>query len=98
MTKGQIKRASEEFSFKQSNVASVRLRIATGFKAGAKWRIDSAWHEASSVPEPYRPVLALHPNEIVSVNMLAKESRCPGSWKKWAYIEDLLPLEKEEQQ
>ena len=66
------------------------------FMDGARWRINSAWHDAiKETPAAFSPVLAVHHSGRYSVNMLGEEETCPRAWEKWAYIDDLLPEGKE---
>lgn len=67
-----------------------------GFKDGARWRINSVWHDASEMPEnkfslvEYDCPLTGHgyvvvpdPREVIR------------AITRWAYIEDLLPSKEE---
>ena len=69
-----------------------------GFKEGARWRINEAWHEASEYPNPHTPILVVRDGGLYSVNMVAnvKQRELPTSWKRWAYITDLLPDARKE--
>ena len=77
-----------------------------GFIAGADWRINSVWHDASERPEKK------HANCLVEVKegdfsfFLVSEFYQSGGFsfmdgicnlvlKRWAYIEDLLPNTEE---
>ena len=69
------------------------------FSAGADWRINSVWHNASEEqPEAGKPYLA-----VIELPQETKYAVWEGYanhpfWKKWAYISDLLPDRKEVQQ
>lgn len=67
-----------------------------GFKEGAEWRINSVWHEANKeIPMPFRPILVEHDDGKFSVNMVAGNMQsCPMAWSRWAYVDDLLPMER----
>ena len=69
-----------------------------GFEDGARWRIDAVWHEASEYPNPHTPILVVREGGLYSVNMVAnvKQRELPTSWKRWAYITDLLPDTRKE--
>lgn len=67
-----------------------------GFKDGARWRINSVWHDASEMPENkfslveydcpltgYGYVVVPDPREVIR------------AITRWAYIEDLLPSKEE---
>ena len=74
-----------------------KYAIADAFEEGAKWRINSVWHEANKeIPIAFRPILVEHDDGKFSVNMVAGNMQsCPMAWSRWAYIDDLLPDGKE---
>lgn len=71
-----------------------------GFIAGAQWRINSVWHDASEIPQ--------HSGLLIAICKDGKALLCGpnnSNWKtavkifhivKWTYIDDLLPERKEE--
>lgn len=69
-----------------------------GFLDGARWRINSVWHDArNEIPEEFKPILAERDNLTFSVNMAGRNmASCPAHWVRWAYIADLLPDGKED--
>ena len=70
--------------------------FAYSFEKGAEWRINSVWHNAiTDIPEAYFPVLVEDDLEDFEVSMLALVEECPKNWRRWAYIEDLLPNTEE---
>lgn len=77
--------------------------LSEAFEAGADWRIKSVWHDASEFPSRYSSVLissgVRRPYIMKPINRehWAKyiEHNCV---KRWAYLSDLLPQEKGEEQ
>lgn len=69
------------------------------FMAGAAWRMGSVWHDASEVPE-HKLALVEYPLLPGGYGYLvAPDPRgLAGSVTRWAYIEDLLPERKEEEE
>lgn len=65
------------------------------FQAGARWRIDSVWHNVSEEPERERQLLILDTRGKCSVHKfyITKWSNMVKVYeiKRWAYISDLLP-------
>ena len=68
------------------------------FTQGALWRINAVWHEASEYPNPHTPILVERDGGLYSVNMVAnvRQRKLPTSWKRWAYLADLLPDTRKE--
>lgn len=69
------------------------------FLSGAKWRINSVWHDANEKPKHNRMVLVINING--SPLICGPVHR---GWKdavrifgviKWAYVEDLIPNKEE---
>lgn len=97
MTQEQIHTAAEEYaaSFAQSDER--KRYCAEDFAAGAKWRIESVWHDGSETPKFGCPILGITifgeaiidgPFGIeydVNIDM--------SNIKKWAYLNDLVPDE-----
>lgn len=67
-----------------------------GFKDGARWRINSVWHDASEMPENKFSLVEydcpLTGHGYVVVPDLREVIR---AITRWAYIEDLLPSKEE---
>lgn len=72
--------------------------IAEACERGAKWRINSVWHDArKDVPEKFISILVERDDFTFSVNMVCGNmTSCPLHWVHWAYVIDLLPERKEE--
>lgn len=67
-----------------------------GFKDGAYWRINSAWHDASQRPNEGESVIIEYGEDRFSFH----ENGYDGPWeynvkqfgfKRWAYVKDLMP-------
>lgn len=102
MTKEDIKKAATEYANE-----ACRPLWRTGneqvcmvdFMEGAKWRINSVWHDASKAPKQSKMLIAICKD--------GREVLCGpnnSDWKttvkiffivKWAYIEDLIPNTEE---
>lgn len=70
------------------------------FKAGAKWRIDSAWHSTKDLPEHSGHLAVLMDNGIMETTHYTAgigfdDIRLKG-YSLWAYVSDLV-LDKEEE-
>jgi hypothetical protein len=95
MTKEDIEKAAAEYA---SEACRPLWRIGyeqvcmVDFIEGAKWRINSIWHDVSEMPEKkfalveygcfpkgYGYLVVPDPREVI------------GSITRWAYIEDLIP-------
>ena len=113
MTREQIEKAAKETLVNEPiELQATKVgAFQRGFIAGAQWRINSVWHDASEAPEADKPVLVLFENVIGRYVYYELKSFKPiviKNWEKnrecialervlyWAYIDDLLPERKEE--
>lgn len=66
-----------------------------GFVAGAKWRINSVWHDIKEMPENNRMILIIMQHDIPTVigpdNTFFREEIKDRHIQRWAYVEDLKP-------
>lgn len=101
-----IDKFANQFAFIETPDARERFLFSSGFKAGAKWRINIVWHDASEKPIYNKPILMYCFfggcfNYKVSYNDDILTNRAWDYWSfenclvKWAYIEDLLPENKD---
>ena len=70
-----------------------------GFIAGAKWRINSVWYDASEIPDLSQDILIIFKNEICTILIGAVHTLSElkhYDYTNWAYVSDLLPERKEE--
>lgn len=70
------------------------------FKAGAEWRINSVWHDAREKPDKGKLLIVGDIDGAYDLVYLTKskpweELSEKDHYMRWAYIEDLLPCEKE---
>lgn len=83
-----------------------------GFEDGARWRINSVWHELDELPEPDVTVIVEYIIDGHAEYVFTHLSENPnvvtdeygfcfyvdgGKITQWAYIDDLLPDRKEGQ-
>lgn len=69
------------------------------FMDGARWRINSVWHDASEKPNKNQLILFEHRQEYgkgYSVTFGDNYEIIKSVLIRWAYIDDLLPDRKEE--
>lgn len=107
MTREQIEKAAnidmlsyysdEEYP---CGIKDIQSGFIDAFSRGAKWRINSVWHDASEIPQ--------HSGILIAICKDGKAVLCGpnnSDWKttvkifhivKWAYIDDLRPERKEE--
>ena len=101
MTKEQIEKAAGEYSgsvlgFKDNPVVMNKHKA---FMDGAKWRINSAWHDGAASCEARRKALVLFDNGSAKVYEDLRELSVERLWgyvDRFAYLDDLLPERKEE--
>ena len=70
-----------------------------GFIAGARWRINSVWHDGTASCEARRKALVLFDNGSAKVYEDLRELSVERLWgyvDRFAYLDDLLPERKEE--
>lgn len=111
MNREQIEKAAGEYSgsvlgLKDNPVVMAKHKA---FTAGADWRINSAWHDASEIPEANKRVLVCFENvigEYVYYRIRVFKPNVLKNWNMgnfsldkvlyWCYLDDLLPERKEE--
>lgn len=88
-------RNTEEY-VKNGDLRGFRGSYRLGFIAGAEWRINSVWHDASKRPDERRAVIIEYGENRISLH----EKGYDGPWKynveqfgfkRWAYVDDLIP-------
>lgn len=94
MKKEDIEKASQEYAWRGD-----AFDLQSAFKAGAEWRINSVWHDASELPTEEENILGVSeeygyficgPN-ISAFAELVKDVKIT----QWAYIKDLIPNTEE---
>lgn len=110
MTREQIEKAWEEHTLcNPSMMDELSLNERQMFVKGARWRINSVWHDASEVPEANKRVLVCFEDvigEYVYYRIRAFKPNVLNNWNMgnfslykvlyWCYLDDLLPERKEE--
>ena len=109
MTKEELEKAAREWSStsfgkggnftEQDGYMLARINAGNkGFRAGAKWRIESVWHKPDMKPKESVAILALNKRNAT----IFYQGGYIGDWSfitkeysivKWAYVSDLLPEE-----
>lgn len=100
MTREQIEKAAREYSDVIWNNDRARDISKIAYSAGAQWRINSVWHDASEKPNVSKPVLLIYDGNRYRVGYFIEKNlyrsfRCRWTINRWAYVEDLLPDGKE---
>ena len=114
MTREQIEKAAQDKA-KEFRMSANRVRtdidvqniFQLGFMAGAQWRINSVWHDASEIPEKGRSLLEFcrgtRCGEFYEIG--GRVSIKDQEWDDfynfagivcWAYIDELIAERKEE--
>ena len=111
MTREQIEKAGRDYALDQLEIVGLpgRAEAMKAFVAGAEWRINSVWHDASEIPEANKRVLVCFENVIGEYAYYRIRAFKPNVLKKWnmgnfsldkvlywCYLDDLLPERKEE--
>lgn len=100
MTREQIEKVAGEYSgivfgFKDNPVVMNKHKA---FMDGAKWRINSVWHDANKKPDKNQLVVFECRKTYgrgYSVNFGENYDLLKNVVLKWAYVIDLLPERKE---
>ena len=99
MEKEKIERAAIELCTTEGQEEWVKGYGVSCFKDGARWRIDSAWHDGAASCEARRKALVLFENGSAKVYEDLRELSVERLWgyvDRFAYLDDLLPERKEE--
>ena len=100
MTREQIEKAAKDYVMPNARISPLMESIAAkeGFIAGAQWRINSVWHDASEKPDKNQLVLFECRKTYgrgYSVNFGENYELMKNVVLRWAYVIDLLPERKE---
>ena len=92
MNRETIEKAARDYVKPTAGIIPVAESIAKkeGFIAGAQWRINSVWHEASELPRSLKLIIIEDSNGEFDLGYGITNSTI-----RWAYIDDLLPDRKE---
>ena len=107
MEKEKIEQAAKEYADKQGDFSTGWYHAVDDFTAGARWRIDEAWHNEKEMPDKEDLVLC-------EICRNGEKAYLPLEWKAdgkmtvdipflpdckvtcWAYLADLLPDTRKE--
>lgn len=106
MKREDIEKAADEFADREYEISNIdKDALYKGFYHGAEWRINSVWHDAKDVPQPFRAFVILHDTENDFMMLTQYSITCYSDYNviyqendnmiAWAYIEDLLPNTEE---
>ena len=110
MTREQIEKAAMLFAGAgEFGECPYNPDAKNGFMAGAQWRINSVWHDASEEPEQEdEPILVEYEDwgiegsdytvcdDIWDYRIRLKRDGADCTILRWAYMKDLIPERKEE--
>lgn len=99
MEKEKIERAAIELCTTEGQEEWVKGYGVSCFKDGARWRIDSAWHDGTESCEARRKALVLFKNGNAAVYKDLRDLSFEMLWgevDKFAYLDDLLPDTRKE--
>lgn len=98
MTKEDIEKAAVDSCVFENSIFNPELTpyYEQGFIEGAKWRINSVWHDINEIPKDGRIILLLGKYGTIILygpNMMYYKEAviADGGFLKWAYKEDLIP-------
>lgn len=91
MKREDIEKVADEFANKEYEISEIdRIPLYKGFYHGAKWRINSVWHDATEKPKLGELIIVEVYGKIWDYG---KYDVCDTIHPKarWAYIKDLIP-------
>ena len=96
MNRKDIEKAADQSAFIETPDARERFLFSSGFRKGAKWRINSVWHDPEETPDIDKPLLVEHVGGVCSISIIYEIDANRRTWKRWAYVKDLLPIKEDE--
>lgn len=101
--KKRIEEAAIELCTTEGQEEWVKDYGVSCFKDGALWRINSVWHDRAEKADTSKELILMYSNGSVRVTLLNKNLTFEGflsvdMFIKWAYVSDILPERKEENQ
>ena len=106
MNRETIEKAASDYADSISMIYGNKENIMEDFIAGARWRISSVWHNTCDIAEPGKDCLVEHMDGDGNV-CIRIDWRSEYEWVnachydkilRWAYVSDLLPDGKEDDQ
>ena len=101
MTEEDLEKAAVDSCVFENDIFNPALTpyYEKGFKDGAKWRINSVWHDVEMQPEDGRlTIVQFGDNKcLICGNNYSEWNEIVKKFglKRWAYVEDLIPEEEE---
>lgn len=92
MNREQIEKVAAEVAREACYDYDAAFEYANGFIFGADWRINSVWHTPNEHPDIYRTILVEDNKGNFSLCLLYSNSASMQNWKRWAYVDELLPI------
>lgn len=101
MTREKIEKVAQEYADIHWDGDFSNLASRCSFISGARWRINSVWHDGSEEPNVSKPLLLIYDGNRYRVGYFIEKNlyrsfRSRWTINRWAYVEDLLPERKEE--
>ena len=95
ITRKQIIKAAEDFANREYEISDIdRDPLYKGFYYGAKWRINSVWHDRTEQADTSKELMLMYSNRscrITLLNLTWDGFLSVDMFIKWAFIEDLIP-------
>lgn len=98
MNRKTIYKAAKEYADRINMIYGSKENIIEDFIAGARWRIDSVWHEASEKPGKDLVLFECRREygKTYTVSFGENYELLNKVLIRWAYVADLLPCGKED--
>lgn len=90
--------AAQKYSTENQVSRGMATELEAAFVAGADWRINSVWHDASEKPKNDKVLVVLDHNNrpwVIRPGHIWEYTVEIFCAKKWAYISDLLPIKED---
>lgn len=100
MTQEQIEKAAWDYGCEEMTAPAINAPLTKGFVAGAKWRINSVWHNMyENADVDNGDILLLFPDGGVMTKSVIgwswEDIKDTFAFEKWAYVKDLIPTKEE---
>lgn len=97
MTRKDIEKAAKEYAVDENRNrrSGIEPYSVVDFMEGAKWRINSVWHEGSEKPETDKGDLLVEIEVMDKTTYVQQNAYYVLKYGcvRWAYIKDLIPTE-----
>lgn len=100
MTRKDIEKAAKEYAVDENRnrKSGIEPYSVVDFMEGAKWRINSVWHNANETPDTDKGDLLVIVKDAFGEDVYVRQNAyyvLKYSCVKWAYIKDLIPNTEE---